>query len=90
MSAELDKTTSILYAPNGEQATFPTRLLSDDEARTMRQYKKLLLRYGLREALFCNGCWNGDRADGCKAHVTDSQILIQCRCTVRFFQGQTF
>lgn len=90
MSAELDKTTSIILGPDGEQATLPTTILSDEDARLLRSYKKLLEKYGLREALYCNGCWSGEKHDGCKAFVTDNQILIQCRCSMRFYQGMTY
>lgn len=90
MSAELDKTTSIILGPDGEQATLPTRILSDGEARILREYKKFLQKHGLREALYCQNCWNGEKHDGCKAFVTDHQILIQCRCSMRFFQGSTY
>lgn len=90
MSAELDKTSTQILGPDGSVASLPTRILSDEDARILRSYKKLLQTYGLREALYCNGCWNGERHDGCKAYVTDNQILIQCRCAVRFHQGQTY
>lgn len=64
--------------------------LSHDEALILRQYKKFLRRHGLREALYCQSCWNGDRHDGCEAHVTDSEIGIACRCRLRHYHGQTF
>ena len=90
MSDLAEKTTSVILGPDGEQATIPTRILSDADARLLREYKKFLQRVGLREALFCNTCWSGEKDDGCRAHVTSSQILIQCRCQIRFFQGQAY
>ena len=65
-------------------------LFTQAEAELLRAYKKLLLRHGLREALYCNQCWDHDLQDGCKAFVRDDRILIQCRCTTRAYAGQTF
>lgn len=81
--------TTIL-APDGRVATLPTTILEPFEAELLRQYKKFLERHGLQEALYCRACWNGERADGCKAFVTSTQISIQCRCRHRFFQGQAY
>lgn len=90
MSAELDKSTTQILGPDGSVATVATVLLSEEEARLLRTYRKFLERHGLREALYCNHCWNGEREDGCKAFVTTNQIGIQCRCKMRFFQGMTY
>ena len=83
-------TDTVLYGPNGEQATIPTVALEQAEAELLRKYKQFLAKYGLREALYCNACWSGDREDGCKAFVTGQQIGIQCRCKMRFYQGTTY
>lgn len=90
MSAELDKTTTQILGPDGAVASLPTVILSEDEARLLRTYKKFLERHGLREALYCNQCWSGEREDGVKAFVTTNQIGIHCRCRMRFFQGMTY
>lgn len=82
--------TTVLYNPDGTIANVPTVKISDTDAALLRKYKKLLLKYRLREALYCQDCWNGSRHDGCEAHVTDSDILIKCRCTVRVHLGQSF
>ncbi len=79
-----------LVAPDGSAAVQNTVILTTEEAELLRTYKKFLAARGLREALYCNTCWEGQLADGCEAHVTNSQILIKCRCTSRFYQGQTF
>lgn len=63
--------------------------LSVDVARLLRQYKKVLLDTGLKEALHCNACFELGMADGCDASVTDSQIKIRCRCTNRTFVGSS-
>jgi hypothetical protein len=65
--------------------------LSDEQAKILREYKKkVLLPLGLREALFCGSCGNASLEDGCKSFVTDSDIGIFCRCTMRHYKGQTF
>lgn len=86
-----DRTTATITAENGEVTTKPTILLTNDEARMLREYRQFLLRRGLKEALFCNNCFQqGDMArDGVKMFVTPNQIAIECRCSLRFYQGQT-
>ena len=86
----MSDTISTILGPTGEPATIPTVILSQEDADLLRKYKKFLAKQGLREALYCNQCWDGSREDGCKAYVTDSQIGILCRCRMRFFQGQTY
>ena len=85
-----DDEIATILGPTGEPAVVPTITLTQKEAELLRNYKKLLQRLRLREALYCNDCWDGSREDGCKAFVTDAQIGIQCRCKMRFFQGSTF
>jgi hypothetical protein len=82
-------TTGTIVTPEGEVATKPTVLLTTEEAELLRQYKKFLGKRNLREALYCQDCWNHNLEDGCRAFVTSSQILIECRCKMRFFQGAT-
>lgn len=83
-------TTGTILTPDGELAQKPTQLLSQTDAELLRQYKKFLERHGLREALYCNACWDRSLSDGIRAFVTDAQILIDCRCKMRFYMGQTF
>ena len=84
-------TTGTVLDANGEVANKPTVILTVEEAELLRRYKKFLSAHGLREALYCNNCWDvGNIHDGCNAFVTDSQIGIICRCKMRFHQGQTF
>ena len=78
-----------ILAPDGSAASVAHVEISLDDAVLLRQYKKLLQRLGLREALYCQACWQGEREDGCKAHVTVHEILIVCRCTVRSHTGMT-
>lgn len=74
----------------GDSEELPVVALTLDEARLLREYKKLLERHGLREALYCSNCWAGTKEDGCKAFVRDDAIVIACRCRMRTFTGQTF
>ena len=81
---------STLVTPDGEVAIKANVPISFDDANLLRSYKKLLMRLGLREALYCQSCWNSSQHDGCRAHVTDTSILIECRCKTRFFQGASY
>lgn len=86
---ETDVTTSTIVGPDGEVANKPAHILTSEEALILRQYKKFLEARGLREALYCQDCWDGGLSDGCRAFVTSNQILIECRCKTRFFQGMS-
>lgn len=91
MVLTMERTTSLIVGPDGNPAQVPTLILTTEQAQIMREYKKKVLGpLGLREALYCGECWNQTRADGCDASVTDAQIVIRCRCKLRFFQGVTY
>lgn len=90
MSNLTDQTTGTIVAPDGSVATRPTTILSKDEAELLRKYKKFLHAHGIREAVYCSACWDGDRADGMRAFVRDHQILFECRCRMLFYDGQTY
>lgn len=64
--------------------------ISIEDAILLRAYKKFLLKNDLREALYCQNCWGHNLADGCEAHVTDTGILIRCRCKIRTHKGSTY
>jgi hypothetical protein len=89
-SQNTDTAESVIIAPDGSVDTVPAIIISDADATLLREYKKFLLRQGLREALYCQHCWSGERHDGCKAYVTDAEIAIVCRCRNRFHRGQSF
>lgn len=82
-------TTGTILGPDGTPAEKPVLTLSPREATLLRQYKKFLEKYHLREALYCDDCFDGDMADGCRAFVTDNQIGILCHCKMRVFAGST-
>ena len=64
-------------------------LMSLEDAKLLRAYKKFLLINGLKEALYCVRCFEGMRSDGTEAFVTADQILIRCRCRRLYYDGQT-
>ena len=76
--------------PDGTLMNRPTVMLTRHEARLLRDYKKFLLKYALKEALYCSDCWTGHREDGCEAYVQDGKIGIICRCKTRLYLGHTF
>lgn len=76
--------------PDGTVMNRPTVMLTRHEARMLREYKKFLMKYHLKEALYCQECWSGARKDGTEAYVRDDKIGIICRCTTRLYLGATF
>lgn len=85
-----DVTVGTLVDANGEVVSKPTVLLTHDEAKLLREYKKFLAKRGLREATYCNTCWQGNLEDGMDVFVRDDQILFKCRHRLLFYQGQSF
>jgi hypothetical protein len=83
-------TVGAIVSPDGEVVSKPTVLLSADDAALLRQYKKFLMKHGIREAVFCNQCFSGNLSDGMRAHTTDGQIMWECRHRMLFHQGQSF
>lgn len=81
--------TGVIVEPDGTLATRQTRVLTDADAKLLREYQRFLRKYELREALYCNACFEGDLEDGCRASVTLDRIGILCRCQLRIYQGQT-
>lgn len=86
----MEKTTGLLYGPNNEPINTPTVLLDPADARIIREYKKVLQRLGLKEALYCDECWDRNVNHGLEAHVTSSQIVFKCRCKLRVHMGATY
>lgn len=86
----IPNTTPGTITDNGVTTELPVVQFTLEEARLLREYKKLLQKHHLKEAMYCGNCWDGAKEDGCKAFVTDAEILIACRCRMRSFRGQTF
>ncbi len=91
ISAKPSPVAASTMLPVSDGETVGRVQLSDDAARLLRQWKKVLLQYGLKEALRCNACFDLREADldGCRAQVLDSSIVIECRCSVRTHNGMT-
>lgn len=68
----------------------PRMTLTQAEVEVLRAWKAILLRYGLKEALRCNPCFEANRPDGVEARVTASQVTIKCRCRWYTFAGYTY
>ena len=66
------------------------RIFAQSDAEMLRSYKKFLLKYHLREKLWCRKCEDAEDHPGLRASVTDSKIDFVCRCTVRRYRGQTY
>lgn len=81
--------SSLIVAPDDTATSLPTRMLTAADAQLLRQYRQFLMTYDLREALYCNACFERDASDGCRAGVTSERIAIVCRCQARVFEGQT-
>jgi hypothetical protein len=67
----------------------PAIALSKEEASMLRDYKKFLMKYGLREALYCREC-DATTHSGTEAWVTDAQIVVLCRHRQLVYFGQTY
>lgn len=63
---------------------------TDADAAMLRQYKKFLSKYGLKESLWCQMCAALEQPEGLRASVMDAAIDMECRCTVRRHRGSTF
>ena len=68
----------------------PTLVLTSEEAALLRLYKKFLHSHGLREAVYCNTCFQGNLSDGMEAFVRDDEILFRCRHRLLYHKGQSF
>lgn len=76
-----------LVTADGSLVTKRNVPISVEDHLLLLKYKRFLERQGLREALYCNTCWEGNREDGTRAAVTSSSVLIECRCTTRSRAG---
>lgn len=76
-----------LVTADGSLLDKTTVMFTDEEAALLRRYQKFLQAHGLREAVYCNDCWEGNRSDGLRAFVRADRILFECRCKTRVYQG---
>lgn len=85
-----DKTKATIVAPDGSLAHYPTIVLTGEEAKLLREYRKFKDRHRIKEANYCSDCWDGNRQDGMEGYVTPDKIFIRCRCRALFFNGPTY
>jgi hypothetical protein len=78
-----------LLTPHGA-VVMREQTIAQGDAELLRRYKKFLLKYGMKEALWCVRCAADGRPDGLRASVMDDKIEMACRCTVRRYRGQTY
>lgn len=85
-----DKGSFILDPTTGEPAAVTTVRFDAEDAALLRRYKKFLAKYGLKEALYCDSCWERNLSHGLEAYVTADKVFMKCRCTIRMFDGPTY
>ena len=76
-----------IIGPDGSILNKPTIPIEPEEARLLKKYRAFLEKYGLREAIFCQQCFDGNRADGTRFHVTPNGVMIECRCRTLLYAG---
>lgn len=81
---------SVILAPDGSLAAHREKLIAADDAMLLREYKKFLQKYGLKEALWCAKCAEAGVPEGLRASVMDDKIELACRCTTRRYRGQSY
>jgi len=85
-----DRTEAVILDANGIPTSMPTQMITAEEAALLRLYKKFLHSHGMREATFCNSCFEGNLSDGMEAHVTDGEVMFRCRHRMLYYKGQSF
>ena len=85
-----DTTKSVIVAPDGTPATLPTVILTGEEAKLLREYKKFKQRHRILEANYCEDCWEQNRNHGMDGYVSNESIFVRCRCRALHFQGPTY
>lgn len=76
-----------IVGPDGSVLNKPVIHLERREAETLKQYRKFLEKYALREAVYCSRCFEGNRADGTRFHVTPAGVMVECRCRTLVYSG---
>lgn len=86
----VDQTQGTIVGVDGELLQRPTRLISVDQATLVRSYFKFLLgTLRLEPEFLCGDCFDGTRESAATHDINDQQIVIVCRCSLRFHQGET-
>lgn len=76
---------------NGNDAILQRRgQFSADEARLIRQYKRLLQAHGMGASHFCRECQRADRDFEIRIKVSDGRIEFECQHRYLSFDGSTY
>lgn len=76
----------------GVPVAVQTVLLSDQDAKILRQYGRMLEDRNLEARRWCRQCWQNRLADETviQEQMSEAQIVLACRCMIRFFQGTRY
>jgi hypothetical protein len=85
-----DTVAGSILGPNGEPAYLPAEVLSLDDAKMLRAFDKFCQTRGLRVAFYCNGCFDGNLADGMRGGIDSHNIGLQCRHRQIVYLGSTY
>lgn len=83
-------TEGVILDADGQPTSLPTVLLTAEEAALLRLYKKFLHSHGIRDASYCNSCFEGNLSDGMEVHVTDGEVLFRCRHRLLYYKGASY
>ncbi len=80
----------ILDANGHEPLTQEHDSFSPDEARLIRQYKRLLQAHGLGATHWCRECQREDRDFELRIQANDAYVVFECPHKKIEFRGQTY
>jgi hypothetical protein len=80
------KASGVILDANGEPASRPTTLLTNDEAKLMRDFiRRIAHKHGLVFNTYCTNC-----DDRMTSKVEAGMIVFNCSCRMLFHRGQSF
>ncbi len=80
----------ILDANGNEPITQEVVSFSADEARLIRQYKRLLQAHGLGATHWCRTCQREDRDFEIRIQAGDASVTFECPHKKIEYRGQTY
>ncbi len=86
----VERTQGTIVGVDGEVLQRPTKLISPDEATLVRSYFKFVIGIlRLEPEFLCADCFDGTQESAATYDINEQQIVIVCRCSLRFHQGET-
>ena len=76
-----------ILAPDGTPGNCPATIIGADAAAILRNYFHWALTSQLEPELFCVSCYDHTRESRAVYEIDAQQIVIQCRCQIRYFKG---